>query len=520
MKKTKLTRSLLAACSIVALSAVMYGCVHSGDDPAPIDETDMEMPEPMPDPGPTDLEATQTAAADAATAAMTASTNADTAADGAEAATINIATLQTNGMARYLATSARSAANDAADAYAAAKAASAAAAAATTGAAAEEAWAMADAAKDAAEAAEATAVDMADAAIAAAMTELHIDGTVKTVGDSSVDASAELSSVTTGSDTVITGLIASMNPMGTSAAITGSPYVAATPDDLGTLLDERVGAPASSAYKQQADARTFAIGKTLDSSDDTARLMIVTHYPRTNMVRVFAEGDTTAVPLTGTKAGSISIDDTTTANVLETNNVPLRSEGMFVAAGDDVGLVFGDLIADDAEPVEVFSYVVPNDDTNTRVYATLRTTSTDAASDDVTYSYTAGADITAEAGGPDGPNDNDDTPDAAQVTVAIPGPVEYEHLHFGVWAELGAANAVGAQDVTGFGIGFVQRHRRRNDWVPTCRTPVQPTTAATGLPSFFRERGTIRWRWSTVLPRCQRISTKRPSLPRLLGWPR
>ena len=29
MKKTKLTRSLLAACSIVALSAVMYGCAHS-----------------------------------------------------------------------------------------------------------------------------------------------------------------------------------------------------------------------------------------------------------------------------------------------------------------------------------------------------------------------------------------------------------------------------------------------------------------------------------------------------------
>ena len=33
MKKTKLTRSLLAACSIVALSAVMYGCVGGGDDP-------------------------------------------------------------------------------------------------------------------------------------------------------------------------------------------------------------------------------------------------------------------------------------------------------------------------------------------------------------------------------------------------------------------------------------------------------------------------------------------------------
>ncbi|MDE0202314.1 MAG: hypothetical protein OXK73_07765 [Rhodospirillaceae bacterium] len=49
MKKTKLTRSLLAACSIVALTAVMYGCVHDGgDDPAePMVEP---MPEPMPTP--------------------------------------------------------------------------------------------------------------------------------------------------------------------------------------------------------------------------------------------------------------------------------------------------------------------------------------------------------------------------------------------------------------------------------------------------------------------------------------
>ena len=35
MKKSKVTRSLLAACSIVALSAVMYGCVHSGDGDPP-----------------------------------------------------------------------------------------------------------------------------------------------------------------------------------------------------------------------------------------------------------------------------------------------------------------------------------------------------------------------------------------------------------------------------------------------------------------------------------------------------
>ena len=46
MKKTKLTRSLLAACSIVALSAVMYGCIHGGDDPAPEPMTTPEPPTP------------------------------------------------------------------------------------------------------------------------------------------------------------------------------------------------------------------------------------------------------------------------------------------------------------------------------------------------------------------------------------------------------------------------------------------------------------------------------------------
>ena len=43
MKKTKLTRSLMAACSVVALTAVMYGCVHSGDS-----ETAMDDPPPPP----------------------------------------------------------------------------------------------------------------------------------------------------------------------------------------------------------------------------------------------------------------------------------------------------------------------------------------------------------------------------------------------------------------------------------------------------------------------------------------
>ena len=71
MKKTKLTRSLMAACSIVALSAVMYGCAHSGGDDAP-DEPVVDMPD--------------TSLMDAQDAAMDAATAADTAADTAEAA--------------------------------------------------------------------------------------------------------------------------------------------------------------------------------------------------------------------------------------------------------------------------------------------------------------------------------------------------------------------------------------------------------------------------------------------------
>ena len=45
MKKTKLTRSLLAACSIVALSVVLSGCLHSSDDSTT--DTTMDMPTPV-----------------------------------------------------------------------------------------------------------------------------------------------------------------------------------------------------------------------------------------------------------------------------------------------------------------------------------------------------------------------------------------------------------------------------------------------------------------------------------------
>ena len=73
MKKTKLTRSLLAACSIVALSAVMYGCAHdSGDD----DELRMSLEQ---------AEADAKTAEDAKTAADAAAAKVQSDLDAAEA---------------------------------------------------------------------------------------------------------------------------------------------------------------------------------------------------------------------------------------------------------------------------------------------------------------------------------------------------------------------------------------------------------------------------------------------------
>ena len=88
MKKTKLTRSLMAAASVVALSAVMYGCVHDGGDGTP-----PEPPVVEPDP-PTAYEAGKAAilAATTAAAAQAAYDAVDlTAVTGAQAASLQAA---------------------------------------------------------------------------------------------------------------------------------------------------------------------------------------------------------------------------------------------------------------------------------------------------------------------------------------------------------------------------------------------------------------------------------------------
>ena len=467
MKKTKLTRSLLAACSIVALSAVMYGCVHNGGDDAPA--TDMSgTPDPVPEPiepaGPTDLEETQGDAADAATAAMTASTNAAASAGSAADATMTLATLQTGDDSnsgpmggREAAAAASDAADDAADAASAAADASAAAAAATTGADAEAALRMALDAQDAAEAAETTAVAMAEAAIAAAMTELHINGTVKNLGDSTVDATA--GALTDQDDGTKTGFIVSVSR--DVKAITGVPF-----DQRGDT-EETEDVPdnaADIAYVQAVADASVDIGKVLDTSDDLARLTIITAREGKEDVRVFADledNNTAGALLDGNGLLVADIDDV--KNGLQTASV--KSIGSYymaenTAVTDNNELDAMDVVDPASDPVELFELTGPiinaTNVTEVTSYARVTETRTDGTGKVMGRTYQA-VDIDAIAG-PDVIGDGDDNPEEVQVTASIPTAVEYSHIHFGVWAGLTGNEDGDNSGLADLGIGFVQNH--------------------------------------------------------------
>ena len=453
MKKTKLTRSLLAACSIVALSAVMYGCVHNGGDDAPA--TDMSgTPDPVPEPiepaGPTDLDETQSAAAAAATAAMTASANAAASASSAADATMTLATLQTGADSnaaemggREAAYAAHAAAGEAADAAAAAATASAAAAAATTGDAAEEAWRHAVAAQEAAEAAETTAVAMAEAAIAAAMTELHIDGTVKNLGDSTVDATA--GTLTDQDDGTTTGFIRSVSR--DVDAITGVPFdqhgdsAVAPADDTLNVADV--------AYVQAVAADSVGIGKVLDTSDDLARLTIITAREGKEDVRVFADlaDDDTAGDLldnTGLRVAGVNVKSIGSYYMA----TPLENADAVANMLDAM-----DVVDPDSDPVELFELTGTINNMAVTGYARVTQTRTGEMAG---RTYQA-VDIDAIAG-PDVIGDGDDNPEQVQVTASIPTAVEYSHIHFGVWAGLTGNEDGDNSGLADLGIGFVQNH--------------------------------------------------------------
>ena len=382
----------------------------------------------------------QADAAAAATAAMTASDNAATAVAAAMTAVANLATMQTGATAADLADEASTAAGKAMMAYMNAKAASEAAAEAEVVTAAVEARIMAETAMANAVTYGTTAMEKAGEAETAAVAELMIIDKDKNVGGTSVNADAGSSVITTDGDTVTTGRIKTMDPMTTGPGV-----------PTGVAFEAVVAAVgADTAYKQQVAARDLTIGRTIDTSDDTARLMLVTHYAGTKMVSVYSQGNATPA---GTKAGYLTIEDSDVEGD-EVNNVALKSEGTYYRAGTDTdgNLEASDEVADDAEGVEVFSYVSPvsNPDGN-KTYVVLTNEAKVVATGVTTYTY-ASVDVTALASDAT----LDGTAEQGQVRAALPDASEYKHIHFGVWAALGAPAKSGLQELSDLGIGFVQ----------------------------------------------------------------
>ena len=280
-------------------------------------------------------------------------------------------------------------------------------------------------------------------AVASAAGELKIAGTVKSVGGTTLDATAGASIVTTGDGTteqsVVTGEIKDMAPMTTVDMVAGVQAVLDNTDAPGTI---------TTAHTQAVAARDLTLGKVVDSADDTARLMIITKYAGSKKVHVYNAGADTEM---GTKAGYLTIEDTTTDGD-DVNNVRLKSEGMFYAAGP-AGGGEGNLAQDGdvgatTKATEVFSYtdVAAND--TPKKYVVLTTESTTAGT--TTYTYT-NVDVTVT-----GPNDADGDATELRVQAAIPEATDYSHIHFGAWVALGAAKASGDQSPAGLGIGFVQ----------------------------------------------------------------
>ncbi len=455
-------RKFTTICCAAALAFGLAACGSSSDDDTADTTPPVVTPPPDPEPmGPTDLEETQTAAAAAATAAMTASTNAETAAAGAETATMHIATLQTNGKAMMYAMDARKYADMAMAEYMKANAASKAAAAATTGDAGEAAWRMAVTAQEAAEGAAEMATANATKAEEAAMTELHINGTMKSAAGSSLDASSgELRTPTAGGGLMITG------------TQLGNPDLDAltTRDtDLvpGVAFLQNQGSASEVKYKQAIADGNLTIGKVVDSTDDAARLTIITAHQGKKTVRVFVDGNGAAdddtldgllgAALAGLDGFPLGDTDDTTDGV---QSPAVKSIGMYYKAehydnqgdlepaNEDLGAL-DRVTVTKAKGVELFEL---SDGTNTHYARVVETVTDDAG---VTTRHYQPVDIVAEMSKTDG-DDSNAEPDDLRPTVSIPVASDYSHIHFGVWAGLGAAKKTGAQELADLGTGFVQ----------------------------------------------------------------
>lgn len=435
----------------------------------PADPEIVEVPVEVPDDS--GLEGVQQRAADAAMAAKMASDDAAADAMAAMDATASLATMQTGAMSGMMAYEAKKAADGAMMAYMDAKAASDAAAMATTTEAATEEAVKAEAAQGKAEMYAMTADEKSMGAVKYAMMELMIDGTMKSVGETMIDAMAPKTEVTAGSgadaQTTITGL-AGM-PMTTGDATDGQVGIAA---DLAAGTKYQ---PFTVGAEMRDD---LEIGKDVDSADDMARLRIITAYADTQMVNVYAAPGTAATHLSD-EEGTVKVADADGAVLTETTLVDtttekrtlrLRPVGMFYESGDgtvnfptDPPTTVDDTAAanmaidPDTKAKQVYSFVNTAADGDPTVYVVLSqtTATTTAGTTSTVYEYMA-VDIHVDINR-DGLTDTGTAGnEPVLVTADLPVPKSYSHLHFGVWASLGEAAKDGSQMVTDLGIGFVQ----------------------------------------------------------------
>ena len=384
------------------------------------------------------LEQAQEGATTAATEAMEAATAAMVASDAAQTARENRATLQTGdlhaGNSGELAHAAYMQAKAAADAATEAQTASEAAAEATDPTVATRQLIMAETARDNAETAQGMAETQSAAAVAATMTELMIDGKTKSVGDTtSITITGVGSSETVGDKTANTGLIAGMK-----VTTPGARTVNGLPLMHGTPMMEVEGRMAAAAD----------IGVTYDSSDDSARLTLVTSYLGTQKQKQFLRDDDNTVadlfngtfgaPNVATPSGgqdlppnAVSTDEITDGAV----TIPANTAGNLetvIAVPKVAGSDFRDV---DAPKMSTTLYYVlsgnadmTTGDTDDGIDQTKIFLERDTVGGMVTYSVVNVVEVTV---------------DAASA---------FEHIHYGLWNGLSGS---GANTVADLGIGFV-----------------------------------------------------------------
>ena len=467
---------LLTVAAIVALGLGLAGCSSSNGGTANNGGTDDQVStpvEPTPPPASSDLETTQAAAASAAMAAMAASDAAKMSAESAATATVNLATLQTGEMARMHAENAEKKAAEAVAEYMKAKAASEAAAADTVASDAGAERAKAVEARMAAEAARDMAADYDEKASKAAMMELMIDGKDKSVGASMLNAGDGMLTTFNDNDSkTITGRLDNLDPTEKPASTLA---VGGKQDDPNDASDKAV------APMVAAEARSVDIGKTIDTRDDMARLMLMTSHAGTKTVKVFSEvtanGVLGADHWTSTKAGQVQVEGTGTPEDTDDVYLPIRAAGTYYPAtegtaggftnlpetpeDDEATFVPDGTVGEMAKSETVYVFNIPDDpatanaDESATHYVVLHSLNTEGEMTTKTYRRVdtmvelPGVGSTDDGGTAIGLND-------VNVMAKLPAAIDYKYLHFGVWANLDDPEKNGSQEISKLGIGFVQ----------------------------------------------------------------